>query len=374
VAQPRFSDAKDRSIVTIGVTAALLSLPLATPIVAAAAGSPFQPLLEKNQPLSKSLSVRRPVARPVAVVDKATGQLVDPETGTVIDRTKAILDPATGKLIDPLTGAVIPSDALARPPVARPAAQPQARRAAKSTKSQAASPKQPVSPADASSTGSLAVPEPAPADGNDLLAPADKMVVGVVEEVLTTSSDGNLQSLTPLLGDSDSSHDASLSDDATDGSSSTDSVPASSGASTRDVSVSSHDSRTVGLASGSDAVEVQPDAFEPTSVGGTSGVPHLLGAPVLSGLHSSRSTFLQQDLEVPQISMPADFDHASSMTADDLTTSERQFVAGKVTATPLPKVFDEAPTWLVSTASGLLVVVGGAGVAYGTRRLRRRTV
>lgn len=369
MAHPRFSGVKDRSIVTIGVTAALLSLPLAAPIVAAVAGSPLQPLrLEKDQLLGVRSDVR-PVSRPVAVVDKTTGRLIDPKTGTAIDRTKAVLDPATGALIDPVTGAIIPSDA--------PVPSSLAGSAPGAAKSSAASSQKSVLPAGAPATRSLPAPQPAAAGGSDLL-PADQMVVGVVDEVLGASSDDGTTPLTPLLGDRKSSDDASASDDASSGSSShgsssDESAPARSSAKARTAPAPKEDARTVGPAGGTDAVEVRPGALSSAPVGGTSGVPHLLGAPAFSGLRSSQSYFPQPEPEAPQVSVPTDLNDSSLVALGDLTTSEPHLATGQVTATSLPNVINESPSWLVSTASGLLLVVGGTSVVYGGRRLRRRT-
>lgn len=369
MAHPRFSSAKDRSIVTIGVTAALLSVPIAAPLVTAAADSPFQPLRLEKTPLLDARPVTRPVTRPVAVVDETTGQLVDPKTGNVIDRAKAVIDPATGKLIDPVTGAIIPSDVLA--PVTRPPVSPAA-------KSQAATPQKPSSPAGAVATGPLAVP-PAPAgDASELLPPADQMVVGVVDEVLGATSDGSFQPLTSLLGDRKSSSDADSQDGASTGSSADGSASTRSQAAARAVPAPSDEARTIALASGSDAVEVQPSALG-APAGGASGVPYLLGALALSGFGSSHSHVQQQelDLQAPQVSIPADSDsdsgNASPAVANHLTVSERHLAAGQVTATSLPGGLDEAPSWLASTASGFLLLVGGTSVVYGTRRLRRST-
>ncbi|MGH8899786.1 MAG: hypothetical protein ACRDZ4_22820 [Egibacteraceae bacterium] len=354
MAQPRISGAKNRSIVTIGVTAALLSLPLAAPIVAAAANSPFQSLaFESLQPETSQPRGVRPVTRPVAVVDKATGRLIDPKTGTMIDRAKAVLDPATGEFIDPVTGVLLPSDVTERRPVAR---SPVSRTAA--------APRNPVSVADASPTGSLVVPQAASA-GEGLLAPADEMVVHVVDEVLGASSDGGLQSLAQLLRDRNSSDDANRhAPHKGGGSSYYESTP--SDATAGAVPASNDDTRTIGPAGGSDAVEVQPDALAlDASVDDASGAPHPLTAPAPSDLRSSQSYLWQQDLKTPQVSAPADFDAASS---------SRQLAAGQLTAASPSGVFDGSPSWLVSTASSLLFAVGGSTVAYSIRRFRRRTV
>ncbi len=355
MAQPRISGAKNRSIVTIGVTAALLSLPLTAPIVAAAANSPFQSLeFESLQPETSQPRGVRPVTRPVAVVDKATGRLIDPKTGTMVDRAKAVLDPATGELIDPVTGVLLPSDVAERPPVAQ---SPVSRTAA--------SPRKPVSVADAPSTGSLVAPQAAPA-GEGLLAPADEMVVRVVDEVLGASSDGGLQSLARLLRDRNSSDDFNrqVPHKGDGGSSYYESAP--SDATAGAVPASNDDTRTIGPAGGSDAVEVQPDALAPdASVDDASGAPHPLTAPALSDLRSSQSYPGQQDLKTPQVSAPAAFDAASS---------SHQLAAGQLAAASPSGVFDGSPSWLVSTASSLLFAVGGFTVASGIRRFRRRTV
>lgn len=348
MAQPRFSGAKDRSIVTIGVTAALLSLPLAAPIVTATADSPFRPLRFEERQRLNVRQVARPVARPTAVVDKATGRLVDPKTGAVIDRAEAVLDPATGKLIDPVTGVIIPFDATpALPVVEHPAS--------RAAKPQAAAPHKSVLPAGTPDTGPLAVLGPT----GDLLLSADAMVAGVVDEVLDASSDGGLLPLASLLGGDNASAGES------DGSSSEGSRSVGGDKGTHAAPAPNGDARTVGPASGSDAVEAQPGAVtRGASVGGASGATHLLGAPALSALHP-------QDLEAPQVSAPADFD-PSSVAVEDRPAAERQLATGQVTATPRSGVFNETPAWLVSTASGLLLIVGGTSFAYATRRLRHR--
>jgi hypothetical protein len=357
VAHPKFSGTKDRSLITIGVTAALLSVPLAAPIVAAAADSPFQALgLKESQPLSL-----RPVTRRVAVVDKAVKPLVDPKGDTVVDRAGAVLDPVTGKLIDPVTGAVIPSETPADSPAARPAS--------KTAKSRVESPREPVSPASALSAESLTPSQPA----GTLVAPADATVVNVVDEVLGASSDSPLHPVTSLLGDANL-----LGNDAGGSSSNEDSEPepARHGEVSRTTPAPDDDvdARTVGPAGDSDVVEVQPDArSSSTSVGGASGVPHLLGVSTLSGLYSSQSYFSQEDLRAPEVSTPAEPADAPSAVSGGLVASERRPTVGRVTATSLPDILDETPSWLVSTASGLLLVIGGASVVYGTRRFRRRT-
>ncbi|MGH8903488.1 MAG: hypothetical protein ACRDYA_17905 [Egibacteraceae bacterium] len=355
MAQPRFSGAKDRSIVTIGVTAALLSVPLAAPIVTAAADSPFQPLrLEEGQTLKEG-RVARPVARPTAVIDKATGRLVDPRTGAVIDRAEAVLDPATGKLIDPVTGAIIPSDTTpALPALGHPAS--------RAAKPPAAVPHKSVLPAGAPAAGPLAVPQPT----DDLLLSANAMVAGVVDEVLNASSDGGLLPLASLLGSDNASAGES-------GASSGDSPSAGGGTRAHAAPAPNGDARTVGPASGSDAVEAQPGAVaRGASVGGASGAPHLLGAPALSGLHSSHGGLQPQGLEAsPQVRAPAGFD-PSSVAVNDRTASERQLAASQVTAPPQLGVLAEAPAWLVPTASSLLLLVGGTTFAYATLQLRRR--
>jgi hypothetical protein len=262
-----------------------------------------------------------------------------------------------------VTGVIVPSDTSA------PAST--ARSAPRAAKAQSAPTRQTASPAGALPTGPRAASSAVPTDG--LLAPPDKTVVDVVDQVLGASSESSLQPLKPLLGDTNLL-DRQTDDSADDELSSDDSSSARSDAVAHKNATPNEDARTVGPAGDSDVVEVQPGARpSDASVGGTSGVPRLLGAPALLGLQSSQSSFQEQNLEAPEISTPADADGASSVTAENVTTSERQLAVGPATATSLPRVFDETPSWLVSAASGLLLVVGGTSVAYGARRLRRHT-
>jgi hypothetical protein len=321
VAQPRSSGTKNGSIFTMSVTAALLSLPMAVPIVAAEAGSPIQP-----SP-SESLHVHA-VTPPVAEVDTTTERLIDPKTGTVIDRAKGVLDPATGKLVDPVTGVILPSDAPTRSPAMQP-----------SVSRTAVVPQKPASATGAASAGSLAAPYAAPAEGG-LLASPDEMVVNVVDEVLGASSRVGLKPLTALLEDRKAS-DGGTHQDTASSFSSGESASARSAGMTGPVRAPSRGARTVGSASG---------------------VSHLPAVPERSDLSGSQG-FRQQAFKGSQVSVP-------SVAADDLAAAKHQLAAGQVNAASVPAVFHGTSSWLISTASSLFLAIGGFTAAYGIRRRR----
>jgi hypothetical protein len=77
----------------------MLSLPLATPLLAPVAHS---------QPQTVELSYDD--GRALAVVDPVTGLLIHPLTGVVIDLENVLYDPVLATYIDAVTGALIPMD------------------------------------------------------------------------------------------------------------------------------------------------------------------------------------------------------------------------------------------------------------------------
>lgn len=391
---PRRLVAKHHALVTSALTAMLLGLPVAGPLVTATA-------------------LPAPSQRVTAVVDRVTGQLIDPRTGLKIDPADGVLEPVTGQLIDPVTGTVIPPEhALLGLPIlpasegagtsarldetrdevegsvgaATPGASEYTQSSATARQAETASEDNP--PAEPL----IQPPPPAPVTAGsstnvvggvvDHVGSGAATVLGVVENVLNNASSRNFEPEARLANDDstgarpdDRGHPISPSSDE-----STEKRLAASR--DRTTSPAAPDSVRSGrrdevgaVGSSTDPAEqvAQPGTVTGLAPEGTRQPPWYSATPTLDGLRSQSDLLLRGLALLPQVGIPPEV--SSPVVTDDRSTTTSVPLAKAPAATTglhrlISLVNERLPSWLLATGTAgfILLVLGGAGFISAYRR------
>jgi hypothetical protein len=338
VVQAKVPGLRNRTIATAGATVVMLSLPLVAPVMSAAASpqSQLPALLSKNR-------------RPVAVVDPVTGLLIHPLTGVVIDLANVIYDPTLGQYIDRTSGAIIPTDgSIPGLPLLQPS-----------------SPRPGIAESPGSVNRQADKASPLPATPRARARPAQQSPEAASDGESSPSPPAQQGLLTPQprAGRSDKNSTFLLPPPATVIASVVDLVLGDSETQRNSYTGASG---SADLGDGGTATPA-PSPGAPRGAGGaasTLSATHDVDAPHPPGGASPEDSHRPQALPSP--------DTQSQVTDTSIEFAEPPARARDLGTVSISRVVDTVPSWLLLTAGGLLVLIGGVGLIYSLRRRHSR--